>query len=140
MLRGVRKTIPLDPRVLDVVEVWRANGVSDHVIGFYLGIVRAFIEDCRGRGVQPDGELRRDAVIRFANRRAKKRGCKAYGYRRSAYSALRRWACGLAAGGASIPPWEPPVLSQTSCPILHEFADYRRLRCGIAGTTIKAEI
>lgn len=132
--------MPLDPRVLGVVTLWRANGLSDRATSVYLGFIRAFVEDCRRRGTEPDDQLKRDVVIRFAHRLAKKRGCGEYSCRRTAYSALRAWACGLAAGGASIPPWAPPTLRQASCPILLEFADYRRLRCGVAATTIQAEL
>lgn len=140
MLPAVRKTVPLDRRVLDVVAVWCANGLSERATAVYLGFIRAFIEDCRRRGVPPDDQLTRDAVIRFAGRLAQRRGCGAYFCRRTAYSALRAWSSGLAAGGTPVPSWAPRALRTPSRRILREFADYRAVRCGVATTTIRAEV
>jgi len=123
-----------------VLRIWRANGLKPGTIANYTLWTRRFIEDCRRRGREPDGDLTLRHVVRFTEGRVGPCGGVSAAMR-NAPSALRAWSWGLAACGYVVPRWHPtPQPHRPLQPLLQEFVEYRRHVRGITASSTAVEL
>jgi integrase/recombinase XerD len=131
-----------DPRVSDVVKVWRKNRcISGRVIIMYCWWIRRFIAYCDDKGLQWERELTLAGVSRFVRWYTRPRDINIDCAMSGSRAALHAWREGLSAVGKSLPLWRPksdPL--EFLSPLLREFAAHMRENRGNPENTIRARM
>jgi site-specific recombinase XerD len=117
--------------------VWRENGKAESTREGYRNWIMHFLRYCRFRDLDPDTELTRASVQRFAREYARARGVVFASTWRNANKALVGWAHVLQSLGVSLPQWQSKEGREApnQPEVLEEFRRYLE-ECGLAAATI----
>ncbi len=137
MTRAICRRTLNDPRLPQVLRVWRENGLGKGTITGYLGRLRFFFE---AHPQATDADITREAADRFAAHHVRKHGVNPAITHAAVRSALQAWGWGLRACGASVPPWKPKPPAKRLSPLLAAFADYRRSYRGVVPGSIDRDV
>ncbi len=106
------------------------------MIAIYRQWRRRFEADCARQGADPDGQLTRVGVARFAHRYARRRAADRRGTRRAADVALHAWSRASATLGYPMPEWSSPKPTKVRPPVLAAFAEYQQRHRGLRPCSI----